>query len=399
MTADEHYLKRELYELVQKESSIFEFLQQGSLDGVWYWDIENPEAEWMSPRFWELLGYDYRKMKPLASEWQDLVHPDDLQIALSNFSKHCEDSTHPYDQLVRYYHKDGSTIWVRCRGMAIRDDTGKPVRMLGAHTDLTQLKRTEEDLKKSNNELIAANKILKETQAQLVQSAKLASIGQIAAGLAHEINQPLATVLGKADLTKLILEREQGVDKEVVTENLDMICSEIVRASKIIKHLKTFSRQDKLSERVEIDINWLINESFVLMSKTLHLEGVNVEKELTEGLPHVLCDYVQIEQVFTNLIRNATDALKESTEKQLVMCSYQRDDSICIEVRDTGRGISETAMENVFDPFFTTKPVGQGTGLGLSISHGIIREHNGTLDVKSKEGEGTCFTITLPIAA
>ncbi len=162
MNAEEHYLERELHERVKKDQSIFEFLQQGALDGIWYWDIENPEAEWMSPRFWEVFGFDYKEMKHLASEWQDLINPDDLKVALDNFTKHCKDPSHPYDQVVRYRHKDGSTVWVRCRGIAIRDDTGKPIRMLGAHTDLTQLKRTEEELKKRTVELEDANRKLQE---------------------------------------------------------------------------------------------------------------------------------------------------------------------------------------------------------------------------------------------
>jgi len=160
MNTEEHYLQRELYELFQKDRAIFEFLQHGSLDGIWYWDIENPESEWMSPRFWGLFGYDHKKKKPLASEWQDLIYPDDLQIALTNFNKHCQDPNHPYDQIVRYRHKDGSTVWVRCRGMAIRDNTGMPIRMLGAHTDLTQLKRTEEKLRQRTIELEEINKKL-----------------------------------------------------------------------------------------------------------------------------------------------------------------------------------------------------------------------------------------------
>ena len=163
MRPDEYYLKKELYEQFQKDSSLFEFLQLGSLDGIWYWDLENPEREWMSPRFWTLLGYDPEDKKHLASEWQDIINQDDLKIALDNFVKHCEDATHPYDQIVRYRHKDGSTVWVRCRGIAIRDQTGKPIRMLGAHTDLTKLKRTEEELLRKTQELEAANHKLRET--------------------------------------------------------------------------------------------------------------------------------------------------------------------------------------------------------------------------------------------
>ncbi len=141
------YLKEELYARIGTDPSIFEFLQSGSLDGLWYWDLENPEHEWMNGRFWELLGYDPKEKKHLAKEWQELINPDDLKVALENFHKHCENPNHPYDQIVRYRHKNGKTIWVRCRGIAIRNQDGKPIRMLGAHNDLTELKELEERLR------------------------------------------------------------------------------------------------------------------------------------------------------------------------------------------------------------------------------------------------------------
>ncbi len=150
---DDHYLKRELYELIQHDPSVFDFLQAGSLDGLWYWDLETPEHEWMNSAFWELMGYDPAEKKHLTLEWQNLIHPDDLKVALDNFRLHCENPEHPYDQIVRYRHKDGSTVWVRCRGLAIRDSSGKPIRMLGAHNDLTKIMNTEEELKIRNEEL------------------------------------------------------------------------------------------------------------------------------------------------------------------------------------------------------------------------------------------------------
>lgn len=148
---DSNYLKDELFARISSSPDIFEFLQSGSLDGLWYWDLENPENEWMNARFWELLGYDPKEKKHLAKEWQDLINPDDLKEAIDNFHKHCADPKHPYDQLVRYRHKNGKTIWVRCRGIAIRDEQGKPVRMLGAHNDLTELKELEERLRQMAN--------------------------------------------------------------------------------------------------------------------------------------------------------------------------------------------------------------------------------------------------------
>ncbi|MFP4376569.1 MAG: sensor histidine kinase [Spirochaetales bacterium] len=136
--SDGAYLKHELYSLVQTNPAIFEFLEAGSLDGVWYWDVTDPSYEWMSPQFWMTFGYDPAEKRHLSSEWQDMIHPDDLQTALENFRRHLEDPNHPYDQIVRYRHRDGSTVWVRCRGLAIRDASGTPIRMLGAHNELTK---------------------------------------------------------------------------------------------------------------------------------------------------------------------------------------------------------------------------------------------------------------------
>ncbi len=133
-----HYLKNELYALIREDESIFEFIQKGFLDGIWYWDLLKPENEWMSPRFWEIFGYDPEEMPHSPDAWQDIINQDDLKVAIENFNKHCEDPNHPYDQIVRYRHKDGSIVWIRCRGIAIRDDSGKPLRMLGAHTDITK---------------------------------------------------------------------------------------------------------------------------------------------------------------------------------------------------------------------------------------------------------------------
>ncbi len=140
----DHYLKKELYALVRTNEDVFDFLQAGSLDGIWYWDLKDTEHEWMSPRFWEVFGYEPATKRHLATEWQDMIHPDDLGLALENFEKHLQDPMHPYDQVVRYRHADGHWIWVRCRGLIIRDpETGEGVRMLGAHTDVTALKETE----------------------------------------------------------------------------------------------------------------------------------------------------------------------------------------------------------------------------------------------------------------
>ena len=149
MKTDEHYLKKELDSLFTHDPSLFDFLLNGSFDGVWYWDLENPEHKWLSRNFWETLGYDPSEKEHLAIEWQQKAFPEGLKVALENFDKHCADPEYPCDQVVRYRHKNGCTAWVRCRGTAIRDDAGKPIRMLSVHTDLTKKIIAEEKLRES----------------------------------------------------------------------------------------------------------------------------------------------------------------------------------------------------------------------------------------------------------
>jgi diguanylate cyclase (GGDEF)-like protein/PAS domain S-box-containing protein len=139
---NDHYLKSELYNLLKSDDRIFEFIESSALDGIWYWDLTQPENEWMSNRFWRVLGYEPSERKHLASEWKDIINAEDLKLAMLNFNKHCQDPHYRYDQIVRYKHKLGHTVWIRCRGIAIRDKDNKPIRMLGAHTDITDFKKT-----------------------------------------------------------------------------------------------------------------------------------------------------------------------------------------------------------------------------------------------------------------
>jgi PAS domain S-box-containing protein len=146
---EKHYLKQELYELVKTDNTIFDFIQESCLDGIWYWDLEKPEEEWMSPKFWSVLGYDYKDMPNSPSAWKNIINSGDMILAMELFTKHCENPEIPYDQNIRYTHKNGSIIWIRCRGLAIRNKDGKPIRMLGSHQDITEYKKNEQKLNKN----------------------------------------------------------------------------------------------------------------------------------------------------------------------------------------------------------------------------------------------------------
>jgi PAS domain S-box-containing protein len=153
-----HYLKDELYRLIREDESIFDFIQESGLDGLWYWDLENPENEWMNAKFWTVLGYSPDEMPHKSSAWQKIINQDDLKVALENFTKHCENPNHPYDQVVRYRHKNGSTVWIHCRGVAIRDNNGKPIRMLGTHQDISTHKNSEQALLNANEKLLESER-------------------------------------------------------------------------------------------------------------------------------------------------------------------------------------------------------------------------------------------------
>jgi len=238
---------------------------------------------------------------------------------------------------------------------------------------------------------------LTEAQAMLVQSAKLASIGEMSAGLAHEINQPLGIIQGRAEIVKELMDSNVEIDKGKVLYNLDRIEKEVSRTSKIIKHLGQFSRQVLLEERKHFDVRWLIEESLILQGDTLRTTSIEVKINVMDEIPPIYCDYVQFIQVLTNLISNAKDALCDSATKEIHINAFFENEKICIDVIDTGCGMTSKLQQKVFDPFFSTKTVGDGTGLGLSISYGIIKKHAGRLTVKSEVGRGTTFSISLPI--
>jgi two-component system NtrC family sensor kinase len=227
------------------------------------------------------------------------------------------------------------------------------------------------------------------TQKAMMRQEKLASIGRLSAGVAHEINNPLTTILTTAMLIQEDLDPQDETYKE-----LETITKETLRCRKIVSSLLDFARQSEPSKK-ENDINEIIRESMVLTRKQAAFKDVALVHELAADLPTVMVDRGQIHQALINLIINAVEAT-DSGGKILVASGYNPADH-CIEVQitDSGAGISPENLDRLFDPFFTTKE--EGTGLGLAITHGIIEQHGGTVEVASKIGKGTTFKIKLPL--
>ena len=243
------------------------------------------------------------------------------------------------------------------------------------------------------------------TEEQLIQAGKMATLGEMSAGVAHELNQPLSVVKTAASFLRKKIDREEPVRPDILRTLAEEMDNQVDRASQIITHLRQFGRKTDI-RKVNVQVNDCIRGTFRVLGRQLEVHGIKVELALDETLPFIRGDTNRLEQVFLNLIMNARDALDEKAaratggqvEKILRISSYREGNQVVATVADTGAGMSEAVKERIFEPFYTTKPVGKGTGLGLSISFGIVRDYDGTIQVESTEGSGTVFRLRFPAA-
>lgn len=254
--------------------------------------------------------------------------------------------------------------------------------------------------------IIERTQQLEEAQAQLIQSEKMGAIGQLAAGVAHELNNPLGGILGYAQFTleklqKNVPEKTTGKEIQSYIRYVSDIETQARRCKTIVQNLLRFSRSSRTVEFDDVDVNKTIEETLTFVGHQLHLNQIELETVLDANLPHIQGNAGQLQQVFTNLIINAMHA---STPGSTVMVTSRFSPALgefggTVELSfiDHGTGIKEEHLKRIFEPFFTTKEVGKGTGLGLSVSYGIIKEHGGEISVQSTVGKGTTFTIVLPI--
>jgi len=240
-------------------------------------------------------------------------------------------------------------------------------------------------------ELREAKKKLEEAQAQLVQSEKLASIGQLAAGVAHELNNPMSGIMG---FTQLLLEDKTLSEQQ--RHDLETIYTQSQRCRTIIQNLLQFSRRHD-PKKAKLDLGIVLQATIDLIKYDFSSSGIAIERSIPSDLPVILGDPQQLQQVFLNLLVNARQAMDGRPKSQVVITVAYKAGEITVQVQDNGPGIPQEIIGKIFDPFFTTKPVGQGTGLGLSICHGIIQQHQGTIDVASDGATGTTFVVKLPV--
>ena len=252
------------------------------------------------------------------------------------------------------------------------------------------------DLRETTQEMERREHELRDKQEQLVQAGKLATLGELTTGVAHELNNPLNNIgLYVGNVIDRI--RLGADDAEPLVSDLEKAMEQVRKATEIISHLRTFGRAARVSIE-QVDVDDVIERSLLLVHEQLRLRGIEVELELCPDELLVVANPIQLEQVFINLLTNARDALADSKRKTIRIASSRDGEKIRIAFSDTGPGIPLELQQRIFDPFFTTKEVGTGTGLGLSITYSILKEYGGEISVDSQPGKGAMFLVELPFA-
>jgi histidine kinase len=243
-----------------------------------------------------------------------------------------------------------------------------------------------------------------ETEQQLIQTSKMATLGEMATGIAHELNQPLSVIKTASSFSIKKIDKNEPIKDEILSNILIKIDRNVDRATKIINHMRQFARKSDMDFE-KVQINEVLQRAFEIFSQQLKLRGIEVVWEIEKGLPKVNADPSRLEQVFINLLLNARDAIEEKwgptelkmCEKKIILTTRSDAQYVICQVCDTGKGVPETIKDKIFEPFYTTKEVGKGTGLGLSISYGIVKDCGGSIRVGPNKPEGACFIIKFPV--
>ena len=369
-------------EALRASEARFRLLAENVRDVIWAMDMDL-RFTYVSPSF---KSFKDRTVEEVMSmSFEQLVTPSSRDLAMKLFVEELAlakvmppDPTRSRTLEVEFLRRDGSILWTELKMSFIRDSNDRPISILGVMRDISERKKAEEE----RREL--------EQKAQV--ASRLASVGEMAAGIAHEINNPLTSVIGYSQL----LSGREDIPEDVKMD-LKAIDEGAQRVAGIIKRLLTFARQSR-PERTLVSINDLITNTLDLRAYHLRTNNIKVTAKLATDLPLTTADPAQLQQVFLNIIVNAEAEMRQASGRgKLLVKTEEVNGTIRISFKDNGTGIAKKNLARIFDPFFTTREVGQGTGLGLSICHGIIAEHEGRIWAESKPGRGATFIVELPI--
>lgn len=382
-------LKRELEERRMIEAALvaseerLSFAFKGANDGLWDWNLKTNEF-YLSPRWKSMLGYSDEELPSSYDSWKRLLHPDDVKPALTLMDDFLGNRVPKYEAEFRLRHKEGHYVNILSRAFLLFGDQGEALRMVGTHVDITERKKLEE---------------------QLRHAQKMEAVGQLAGGVAHDFNNILSAIFGYAHLI-----RGEVRETQPVKHYIEEIISASNRAAALTQSLLAFSRKQPMTLAV-IDLSEIVS---AFQAFLLRLIKEDVELKIVccaDPLPGMV-DRGQIEQVIMNLVANARDAMPHGGKLVIKTGPVMIDaefieahgygevgEYALITVSDDGVGMDARTASRIFEPFFTTKEQGKGTGLGLSMAYGIVKKHDGFINVYSEPGNGTVFNIYLPLRA
>ena len=380
-----HSLERsQTLEALRQSEERYAIAVRGAREGIWDWDLLSNQV-YFSPRWKEMLGFSDSEIGHSPDEWFSRIHPENIGQVKAELTAHLAGLIPSFQSEHRMRHRLGHYLWMACQGLAIRDQvSGKATRLAGSQSDITEQLSLE---------------------AQFRQAQKMESVGQLAAGVAHDFNNILTVIQGHADLMMGLPELT-----EKAHEPLREISAATRRASNLTRQLLTFSRRQIIQPK-PLDLNEVIANIATMLQRILG-EDVSLEFKSEADLPAIFADAGMMEQVVMNLALNSRDAMPdgghlilETTSVVLSELKAQQNREarpghfVALSVSDSGCGMDEATLSKIFEPFFTTKEVGHGTGLGLATVYGIVKQHEGWIEVESQPGEGTTFRIFFPASS
>jgi len=389
-----------LRESEEKYRQIFENANDGIILTI------NGVVRFINPKLYEITGY--LPKESISKPFTDFVHPDYKEVVYNNHLGRLKGEDVPERYDIQAYTKKGDLRWFEIKSAIIQWEDQPAV--LTFLTDVTERKKIASELHELNlhleNRVQTELKKIKEQQQQLIQKSKLESLGELAAGIAHEINQPLGGI--SLLLDNIHYKSTKGeLTAEYLEEKLRKSFEDIDRIKMIIDHIRAFSRDQDTTDFIRIDIQEVIMNALGMIKHQYQKHDIEFELNLNCQEPFILGNPYKLEQVLLNLFSNARFAVSEKCKnftenkidfrKKIIISTYTNDNKIVFSIEDNGIGIPKKLQKNIFDPFFTTKSEEVGTGLGLSISYGIIKEMHGNISVESKENEFTKMIVGFPI--
>ncbi len=350
--------------------------------GSWAWNVATRQSVYWSKENYRLFGFDPERGIPSDEAFYERVHPEDRdRVRREVFLERPDEGSH-FDVDFRIVLPGGAIKYVRSTGHPVRNISGDLLEYVGTSIDVTERKQADEERER-----------LRQVQVDLAHLSRMTTMGELTVSLAHEIRQPISAAVTNARTCLRWLGRD-APDLAEAGEAAARIIKDVTRAADIISSITLLFKKGAL-QRELVDVNELIREMIVLLRSEANRYSISIRTELAEGLPKVMADRVQLQQVFMNLMLNGIDAMKETTGgSELIIKSEVGDAQLLISVSDRGVGLPPERAEQIFRAFYTTKD--NGTGMGLPISRSIIESHGGQLWAADRSAQGATFQFTLP---